>query len=92
MSRFLPACAEKYLLIVASAADPTPLTSISHSHNFPEPGYLAGWKDTPNSNTHLTAFQYDVTPKEYLDVLVCEHGAVGLDAIGSVQRVVGLDR
>lgn len=79
---------------VITIADPTPLTSISHSHDFPEPGYLSEWKDASNSNsnTHLTAFQYDVTPKEFLDVLVCEHGAVGLDAIGSVQRVVGLDR
>ncbi|KAA8896767.1 initiation factor 2 subunit family-domain-containing protein [Sphaerosporella brunnea] len=71
-------------------APPDLLVNVSRHKEFPEPGYLEGWRDVPN--TMVVNFMYDVTPAECLTLVICEHGCVTAEGVSAVLRMSGMDR
>jgi translation initiation factor eIF-2B subunit delta len=71
-------------------APPDLLVNVSRRKQFPQAGYLDGWKDV--ANTTVVSFMYDVTPAEYLTMVICEHGCVTAEGVSAVMRMSGLDR
>lgn len=45
---------------------------------------MQGWKDM--ENTRVDSFRYDVTPREYIKMVICEHGCVAPNSVASVLR------
>ncbi|OQD86686.1 hypothetical protein PENANT_c007G11579 [Penicillium antarcticum] len=64
-----------------TSAAPTPETSAASSSTSP----LANWKDTPN--LQLLNIMYDVTPAEYVDMVVTEMGSLPPSAVPIVHRM-----
>ncbi|KAJ6019277.1 hypothetical protein N7522_001344 [Penicillium canescens] len=64
-----------------TAAAPTPETPASSSSTSP----LANWKETPN--LQLLNIMYDVTPAEYVDMVVTEMGSLPPSAVPIVHRM-----
>jgi translation initiation factor 2B subunit (eIF-2B alpha/beta/delta family) len=71
-------------------APPDLLVNVSRYKQFPQAGYLDGWKDV--ANTTVVNFMYDVTPAECLTFVICEHGCVTAEGVSNVMRMSGLDR
>jgi translation initiation factor eIF-2B subunit delta len=55
----------------------------------PEKRGLEGWRD--QSNLYLLNLMYDVTPAEYLDMVICELGGLPAGAVSVVNGVHGDD-
>lgn len=64
-------------------AAPTPDTSATSRTASPSP--LSNWKDTPN--LQLLNIMYDVTPAEYVDMVVTEMGSLPPSAVPIVHRM-----
>jgi translation initiation factor eIF-2B subunit delta len=64
-----------------ATAAPTPETPASSSSTSP----LANWKETPN--LQLLNIMYDVTPAEYVDMVVTEMGSLPPSAVPIVHRM-----
>lgn len=54
-----------------------------------ETSLLSSWRDQPN--LYLLNLMYDVTPKEYLDMVICELGTLPPSAVPVVNGVHGED-
>lgn len=52
--------------------------------NKKEMGPLKGWREV--DNTHVESFRYDVTPSEWVKMVICEHGCVAPGSVTSVLR------
>ncbi|KAJ5587463.1 uncharacterized protein N7459_003228 [Penicillium hispanicum] len=65
----------------SSALVPDP----SAASRTPSPSPLADWKDTPN--LQLLNLMYDVTPAEYVDMVVTEMGSLPPSAVSIVHRM-----
>lgn len=57
----------------------------SASNRTPSPSPLADWKDTPN--LQLLNIMYDVTPAEYVDMVITEMGSLPPSAVPIVHRM-----
>ncbi|CAI7589550.1 unnamed protein product [Penicillium manginii] len=66
----------------ASAA---PTADTSASTRTPSPSPLANWKDTPH--LQLLNIMYDVTPAEYVDMVITEMGSLPPSAVPIVHRM-----
>lgn len=67
--------------------DPELLVTMSDS-NKKERGPLSGWRDV--ENTHVASFRYDVTPSDYVKMIICEHGCVAPNSVASVLRTAAV--
>lgn len=69
---------------------PDLLVNVPRRKQFPQAGYLDGWKDV--AKTTVVSFMYGVTPAECLKLVICEHGCLTAEGVGAVMRMSGLDR
>lgn len=67
------------------AAPPAPTPDPSASSRVPSPSPLANWKDIPN--LQLLNLMYDVTPAEYVDMVITEMGSLPPSAVPIVHRM-----
>ncbi|KAJ5568387.1 hypothetical protein N7450_010873 [Penicillium hetheringtonii] len=67
------------------AVSTAPTQESTASDRVPSPSPLAKWKDTPN--LQLLNIMYDVTPAEYVDMVITEMGSLPPSAVPIVHRM-----